>query len=188
MAAGTREGPGPLGSFAAGLRALSRLRQIGRLDAKIPMLRVGAQCRGRMARFDPWRLPISHPAIQYARETVAGGRDLEESPWITTELPVQLVRWGSFFILGLPNEPTTVTGRRLRSRIGASAPALDPAIGVVQGYTNAYAGYLTTPEEYAAQAYEGAYTLFGPHTLAAFGQITETLAREVDAGKPTRRA
>lgn len=41
---------------------------------------------------------------------------------------------------------------------------------VISGYANAYSQYITTPEEYATQHYEGASTLFGPHTLEAYIQ------------------
>ena len=38
------------------------------------------------------------------------------------------------------------------------------------GPSNSYAGYLTTREEYAEQAYEGCSTLFGPNQLNALEQ------------------
>src|SRR5690606_28106868 len=47
----------------------------------------------------------------------------------------------------------------------------------VSGYANGYAGYLTTPEEYDVQGYEGAYTLFGRNSLKAFGDELVALAR-----------
>jgi neutral ceramidase len=53
----------------------------------------------------------------------------------------------------------------------------------VTGYANAYAGYLTTPEEYRAQRYEGAYTLFGPRTLDAFAEVLDGLAPALAAAR-----
>ena len=53
---------------------------------------------------------------------------------------------------------------------------------VVVGYSNAYASYLTTPEEYDEQAYEGAATLFGKWSLPA--ACTE-LRRVCDAHRAT---
>jgi neutral ceramidase len=47
---------------------------------------------------------------------------------------------------------------------------------VICGYANAYSGYVTTPEEYDLQHYEGASTLYGPHTLAAYRQTFGMLA------------
>ena len=43
---------------------------------------------------------------------------------------------------------------------------------VVAGLTNTYASYITTPEEYAAQRYEGGFTLYGQHTLDAYIQAS----------------
>ena len=42
---------------------------------------------------------------------------------------------------------------------------------VLAGLTNTYSSYVTTFEEYAVQRYEGASTIFGPHTLDAYIQV-----------------
>ena len=47
-----------------------------------------------------------------------------------------------------------------------------PPIVVLGGPANSYTHYITTPEEYAVQRYEGASTLYGPHTLAAYINLT----------------
>lgn len=175
MAAGTAEGPGPLAPWSA---ALSWLRR--RPDPKATLLHVGPGRRRRLlGRFDPARLPIPHPAFAHARRADVGG-SLARHPWIPTVLPLQIFRLGdALAIVALPNEPTTQAGRRLARR-------LRPLLGVravhVQGYANAYSGYLTTPEEYAAQRYEGAYTLFGPASLARFEAALVELATDPSAG------
>lgn len=46
---------------------------------------------------------------------------------------------------------------------------------VLAGLTNTYSSYVTTFEEYAMQRYEGASTIFGPHTLDAYIQVTSPL-------------
>src|SRR5690606_22160373 len=53
---------------------------------------------------------------------------------------------------------------------------------LVQGYSNAYAHYVTTPEEYDAGEYEGASTLFGRYELPAFVQTVHGLAAHMKAG------
>jgi len=170
MARGTGEGPGPLGRLRAPLR-----RPLA-ADPKLLMLRTGPG-RGRrlLGWIDAARLPAGlHPAARHARRAARGG-GLERA-WIPTVLPVQILRIGALTLAGLPNEPTTVAGARLRrlleARLGGRAH--------VQGYANAYSGYLTTPEEYALQAYEGAYTLFGPHTLGAFAAALDGLCGVLD--------
>ena len=42
---------------------------------------------------------------------------------------------------------------------------------VIAGLTNTYSSYVTTIEEYSIQRYEGASTIFGPHTLDAYIQV-----------------
>ena len=43
---------------------------------------------------------------------------------------------------------------------------------VIAGLTGTYSSYVTTREEYAAQRYEGASTIFGPSTLDAYIQVS----------------
>lgn len=47
---------------------------------------------------------------------------------------------------------------------------------VLAGLSNAYADYITTYEEYQVQRYEGASTIYGPHTLEAYIYKFEKLA------------
>ncbi len=46
---------------------------------------------------------------------------------------------------------------------------------VIAGLTNTYASYITTFEEYGVQRYEGASTLYGPHTLDAYIQVWKSV-------------
>lgn len=87
-----------------------------------------------------------------------------------SELPLQLFQIGSLAIIGFPGEITTVAGRRLKKAVQDKFNKYKINIDniVVQGYTNDYAQYTTTFEEYQAQYYEGASTYFGPHTLDAY--------------------
>ena len=68
-----------------------------------------------------------------------------------------------------------MAGRRVRALLREHWPSAPDA--VVAGHSNGYAGYITTPEEYAHQRYEGASTLFGPHTLGAYLSALDDLAR-----------
>jgi neutral ceramidase len=49
---------------------------------------------------------------------------------------------------------------------------------------NDYSGYITTPEEYNSQEYEGASTLFGPLTFDAYLQLFEGLAIAMAGKQP----
>ncbi len=55
---------------------------------------------------------------------------------------------------------------------------------LIQGYANAYSQYVTTPEEYQLQQYEGGSTLFGKYTLPAYQQEFAGLAKALKAGTP----
>jgi neutral ceramidase len=90
---------------------------------------------------------------------------------VASVLPLQVFRIGQVTILGVPAELTTVAGGRLADAVKAKLATTTGQRGghcIIAGYANAYAQYITTFEEYQAQHYEGASTLFGPHTLAAF--------------------
>lgn len=106
-------------------------------------------------------------------------------------LPFHLVRIGEFYLFGCPFEPTVVAGARLRTAL-ADALGARRELVVVQGYTNGYGHYVTTPEEYDQQDYEGGATAFGRWQLPATIQIATDLAtamredRPVSAGGPQR--
>ncbi|WP_127784409.1 neutral/alkaline ceramidase [Rhodococcus sp. X156] len=102
---------------------------------------------------------------------------------VQTVLPVQLVRIGDFYLVAMPTEVTVVAGLRLRQQVAAAVgTSLDNVL--VQGYSNAYAHYLTTPEEYDTQNYEGASTMFGRWQLPALEQTVSGLATAMAAGEP----
>lgn len=98
-------------------------------------------------------------------------------------LPIGVAKLGQLAIVFVPSEVTTMSGRRMRDTV---QPLLGDEVTevVIAGYSNDYAGYITTPEEYAVQQYEGGHTLFGPWTLPAFRQELGRLARALADGSP----
>jgi neutral ceramidase len=106
-----------------------------------------------------------------------GGINLP-APWTPSILPLQIFRVGQFVIIGVPGEFTTMSGRRLRNTVQQvlSKHGLSDGIPVIAGLSNAYSHYIATHEEYVVQRYEGASTLFGPWTLAAYQQLYASLA------------
>jgi neutral ceramidase len=105
-------------------------------------------------------------------------------PWSPDVLPLQLVRIGSVVLVAVPFELTTMAGRRLRETVREVLAPAGVSDVILAGLSNAYAGYVTTREEYAAQHYEGASTHFGPWTLAALRQEFASLARRLGTGEP----
>jgi neutral ceramidase len=206
LAMGTGDGPGPLYkarfvpwflnrscALYNWLRKLFRGRV--RVDAstpqgnKFPFMQVGRGRHGRVfGLFSQARPPVPggvDPTV--ARLKVLGRRDaLGDKPWTPQFMPVQLFVVGSFVIVALPFEPTTVSGRRIRRVTLEALAPLGVSHAVVSGYANAYGGYLTTREEYQVQDYEGASNYAGQWTLAATLTELRRLARDlVVADTPT---
>jgi neutral ceramidase len=90
-----------------------------------------------------------------------------------SDLPVSILRLGPVSIGTIPVEMTTAMGRRLRSSLQKLEA---PRAFVLVGLANEYLSYVTTPEEYDAQEYEGASTIFGPQTGPVIVRFLETVA------------
>jgi neutral ceramidase len=115
------------------------------------------------------------PVVNLGSAAIAGHAPkpitLNVTGLVPSVLPLQMFRIGQVTILGVPGELTTVAGGRLADAVMAKLAMKSGQKGghcIIAGYANAYAQYITTYEEYQAQHYEGASTLFGPHTLEAF--------------------
>jgi len=109
---------------------------------------------------------------------------IEQPPAVPQVLPVQLLRIGTVAVLGVPGELTTMAGRRLRATVLDALSTAGVAEVALGTYANEYAQYITTLEEYSAQHYEGASTLFGPHTLEAHQLAAADLAAAMAGGTP----
>ena len=105
-----------------------------------------------------------------------------DSPWTPQILPIQLMVIGELAIAAIPGEPTTIAGRRLQESLKPHLEKIGVKQTVIAGFANAYAGYITTHQEYAVQAYEGGSTHFGSWTLAGFQTRYDVLARELCHG------
>jgi neutral ceramidase len=97
--------------------------------------------------------------------------------WSANIVDVQSFRVGQFIIVISPSEASTMAGRRWRNAVKAAASESsitgdhEPFV-VLGGPANSYAHYVTTPEEYNVQRYEGASTLYGPWELPAYINLT----------------
>ncbi|KAL6990444.1 Neutral ceramidase 1 [Sarracenia purpurea var. burkii] len=83
-----------------------------------------------------------------------------------------------------------MSGRRLRDAVkmvltsGGNGEFDSNIHIVIAGLSNTYSQYVTTIEEYQVQRYEGASTLYGPHTLSAYIQEFQKLATALITGQP----
>jgi neutral ceramidase len=177
---GTEEGPG----LPRQLRFLQRwARRLARPDdvqgEKITWVESG---RRRMLGIEKLgRLPV--PPLVRGRIVRAlqlvRALDRGEAPWTPNVLPVQIFVLGNVAIAAVPGEFTTVAGRRVRTTVGHVLAPMGIKHVVLSGYSNAYAGYVTTPEEYELQDYEGASTHFGKWTLPAWQTELDRLGRQL---------
>ncbi|KAJ0083881.1 hypothetical protein Patl1_31179 [Pistacia atlantica] len=109
--------------------------------------------------------------------------------WAPSILPIQILRVGQLVILSVPGEFTTMAGRRLRDAVKTvltSSGEFNGVHVVIAGLTNTYSQYVTTFEEYEVQRYEGASTLYGPHTLSAYIQEFKKLASALISGQAVK--
>ena len=183
---GTEEGPGlprqlrVLQGWASKARRYvgrsARDRGIERAQAeKIPWVQSGRRRLLGMRRLR--RLPLPWNLTEQLRLVRRLDTDHPDpKPWTPNVLPVQLFKIGDVAIAAVPGEFTTVAGARVRQTV---AQALECEHVILAGYANAYAGYVTTPEEYEVQDYEGASTHFGKWTLPAWQMQFDRLARRM---------
>lgn len=203
---GTKEGPGPLHPMrhmarrftsklrdAKGGKGLELRKNHGN---KLPFLDTGRGTQGDAFGFVPVRYPTVPAVVDFTVRTYKYYKSigaLDEHPWTPTTLPFQILRLGQLWLAAVPAEATMIAGARIRAQllktIGTplDADAPRPRV-VVAPYSNDYAAYVTTYEEYREQWYEGASTMFGPHTLSAmrhfFDAMTANLAHGATLSLP----
>ncbi|MCX4244758.1 neutral/alkaline non-lysosomal ceramidase N-terminal domain-containing protein [Paraliomyxa miuraensis] len=194
---GTEEGPGLPRSLRSlqgvVMRARERWRRLRPPETfaehaatqaeKIPWVESGRRRILGMARLRrlplPWR---AHPALRLVRALDEDEPDAK--PWTPAVLPVHVAMIGAVAIAAAPAEITTVAGRRIRATVAEALAARGVTHTVLCGHANAYSGYVTTPEEYELQDYEGASTHFGKWTLPAYQTVFDRVARRLGEPAP----
>ena len=109
--------------------------------------------------------------------------------WAPDIADIQVLRVGQLFMIISPGEATTMAGRRWKNAIAAAATSQGLVEGtplvVLGGPANSYTHYLATEEEYNIQRYEGASTLYGPHTLNAYINLTSSYLPYLSSTPPS---
>lgn len=118
--------------------------------------------------FDPTFLPYRWPFS--ITQLVTATTSLPQA------VPIGVYRLGQQLVLAtLPGEFTMVMGRRMAQALQQTMrPA--PERVLLVGLANEYVSYFATPEEYEAQHYEGASTLYGPYSGPLVGEALRQLA------------
>ncbi len=111
---------------------------------------------------------------------------LLENSWLPEVLPVQISQLGSIAIISIPAETTTIAGKRIKKALEPILEKKGISKVIIAPYANNYCGYITTPEEYELQLYEGAHTLYGKWTLPSLIYQLEKFATEFLKEKPQR--
>lgn len=119
---------------------------------------------------------------------LATGRMVLPYQWQPKIVSTHFALIGNVALAGVPGEFTTMSGRRLREAVKNAITEEDKTLGdvkvVLAGLCNTYSDYIATPEEYQIQRYEGASTIFGPHTLTIYLEQYIDLAKHAVNGKP----
>lgn len=97
-------------------------------------------------------------------------------------LPIQFLQIGHMGLVGLPFEVTVQAGRAIAGGVDRAVAGGGISEVVISSVANEYSGYVTTPEEYALQFYEGGHTLYGARTAAFLGAHAAQLAGRVSRG------
>ncbi|XP_014616337.1 PREDICTED: neutral ceramidase [Polistes canadensis] len=109
---------------------------------------------------------------------LATGRMKFPYQWQPRIVSTQVAFIGNVIIAGVPGEFTTMSGRRLREAIKTATNSVtydEDYTVIIAGLCNTYSDYITTPEEYQIQRYEGASTIYGPHTLTIYLKLYQNL-------------
>ncbi|HWO67616.1 MAG TPA: neutral/alkaline ceramidase [Umezawaea sp.] len=131
---------------------------------------------------EPLNIPVPEwlKDCQYPKASLVPTGLVQATPNV---VPLQIVRIGQLHLVAVPGEVTITAGLRIRRAVAAELGApLDTVL--IQGYANDYSQYVTTPEEYDLQQYEGGSTLFGRNTTPAYQQEFGKLAASLRAGTP----
>ena len=95
-----------------------------------------------------------------------------------------VLRIGNRLIGTVPGEVTTVAGKRMQAAMLAGARGIGIPVdsALVMGLSNGHVMYVATAEEYGAQYYEGASTIYGPGEAAMFARALGGLAGMLSSG------
>lgn len=139
---------------------------------------------GRGPLFDLTRIPFEGDHLPVG----AGPQgDKAQAPIpldVPKAVPMTALRIGDRMIVSVPGEMTEDMGRRVRAAVMEASSSAGIADVVISGLANEYADYFTTPQEYDAQHYEGAATIYGRTSSDALEQVLVGLAGDVVGGKP----
>ena len=99
-------------------------------------------------------------------------------------VPIAVVRIGDHVLGALPGEATKEEGKRIRDALVAATAPAGVRNAVIAGLADDYVQYITTPQEYGVQSYEGASTLYGKNEGTFFVEQMAALGKDLADGRP----
>ena len=123
---------------------------------------------------DPYGLKLFFPGVG------TGG--------VPNKVPLTAVRIGPQMVVSIPAEATKEVGARIRAAVESQIAGSGIERVVISGLANEFILYLTTPEEYDRQHYEGGNTHFGRVSSNLVRQELATLAGRLARGEPAQPA
>ncbi len=108
---------------------------------------------------------------------------VQDTGTFPTAVPLAAVRVGDRVIVTVPGEMSEGMGRRLRTAVLAAVRGSGIGGVVVSGLAGDFIQYVTTPEEYGAQHYEGGSSLFGVYEGVFLQERLADLAGRLAAGQ-----
>ena len=101
-------------------------------------------------------------------------------------VPLLAMRFGTRMIVSLPGEGTKEVGARIKSAVRSAVAGSGVKDVVLAGLTNEFILYITTPEEYDRQHYEGGNTQFGRQESNLLKSEITDLAGRLVRGQPAQ--
>jgi neutral ceramidase len=99
-------------------------------------------------------------------------------------VPIAVVQIGDHVLGAVPGEATKQEGKRINEALVAAMRPVGVRGAVIAGLADDYVQYITTPEEYGEQSYEGASTLYGKNEGTFFVEQLAALGKDLADGKP----
>jgi neutral ceramidase len=103
---------------------------------------------------------------------------------VAKAVPLSTIRIADRLIFSVPGEMTVDMGRRIKDSVTKAVAGSGIKHVILSGLANEYVDYLTTPEEYDFQSYEGGSTVYGRATSIALKEAITVLAGSLADGNP----
>jgi hypothetical protein len=98
-------------------------------------------------------------------------------------VPLGVVQIGDHVLGAVPGEATKEEGKRIKDALVAAMRPAGVRDAVIAGLAGDYVQYITTPEEYGEQSYEGASTLYGKNEGTFFVEQLASLGKDLADGR-----